>query len=96
MQKCFDDYEPAKLEACWRCLTRSMHGILEDAGGNEYSRHSGDRVRARQGLEPVYKVDMRVVKEAERAADKLQKELRAEKVFFDDDADAAGCSTRPV
>ena len=34
--KAWDEYPADRLESCWRCLTTSMHGILETGGDNVY------------------------------------------------------------
>ena len=31
VQKCWEEYSSERLERCWRCLTISMHGIMEKA-----------------------------------------------------------------
>ena len=74
VNQCFKDYPTASLERCWRCLTISMHGILESGGDNVYQTHRGDRRRASADLEEVRVVAADVIKKAKRRRDELQRE----------------------
>ena len=74
VQKCWEEYSSERLERCWRCLTISMHGIMESGGDNVYLTHRGDRKRHLAHLEEVREIDPVVRKKAERALDKLRRE----------------------
>ena len=74
VQKCWEEYSSERLERCWRCLTISMHGIMESGGDNVYLTHRGDRKRHLARLEEVREIDPVVRKKAERALDKLRRD----------------------
>jgi hypothetical protein len=74
VQKCWEEYSSERLERCWRCLTISMHGIMESGGDNVYLTHRGDRKRHLAHLEEVREIDPDVRKKAERALDKLRRD----------------------
>ena len=71
--ECWDAYSLERMDACWRCLFTSYHGILEALGDNTYKQHRGDRKRKRAGLEEDRAVTLETLATARAARARLER-----------------------